>query len=680
MSQFLSYALPGVPYGCVFALMAMGLVLTYKASGVFNLAFGAQAYVSAVAFYEARRHSWPIWAAFVVSVVVLAPALGLVLDRILFRYTRTAPTLVKLVPALGLLIALPSLTQMFVGGGQLLGPPSLFLNPRQVYFHVGSLAVDGLEVSTVLITAVSALGLALLFRSGGLGLRMRAVVESPRMTELAGIDADRVGAFAWMLSSFFAGLAGVLLAPVFATLNPSNFSDLLVAAIAAAAFGGFTSLPLTFLGGILLGILQEIVGGYLPSGILASGLRPSFPFLVLVILLVAMPVFRNRPEVGDPLAACDPPPASLRPPPRTPEVTFGARAFTALVGVLLVASALTWVSGNWLFVLTQGLVLSVVFLSITLITGMAGQISLCQATFAGVGAFTAGQLATHHGVPVLTGMVIGGVLAAAVGAVVAIPTLRLGGIALALVTLAFALVADNILFAYSWSGNGASGVSVPRPTIGAVDFAASGPFLWLTLAVLAICAGAVLLVRGGTIGGDLAAVRGSETAARTIGIDVSRLRVVAFALSAALAGVGGALYGSLEQAVSPHDFNYQFSLVFVVVVAVVGVHTVAGAIEAGIAYTVLQQLVSTLPSRYSSLLAAVFGLAALTYVRHPEGVVAFCKRWLLDRVEQLVARLRRPEVPGAAPTGPAPSAGAVTGAGTGGAASAGTASSSPAGG
>jgi len=318
------------------------------------------------------------------------------------------------------------------------------------------------------------------------------------------------------------------------------------------------------------------------------------------------------------------------------------------VALAFVVSALTWVSGNWLFTLTEGLVLAVVFLSITLITGMGGQISLCQATFAGVGAFTAGQLAVHHATPVLWGMVAGAAIAAVVGAVVAIPVLRLGGIALALVTLSFALVADNLLFVFSWAGNGAGGVAVPRPTIGPVNFAAAGSFFWLALALLAICSGLLLLIRGGTTGQELAAVRGSEIGARTIGIDVPYLRIVTFALSAALAGIGGVLYGSLQQTVSPHDFNYQFSLVYVVIVAVVGVHTVAGAIEAGLAYAVIQQLVSTLPSRYSPLLAAVVGLAALTYVRHPEGVVAYAKRWLIDRMEQVVTTARRrPSTPAA---------------------------------
>jgi len=647
VSHFLSYALPGIPYGCAYALMAVGLVLTYKASGVFNLAFGAQAYVSAVVFYVAVHDGWPKWAAFVVAVVVLGPALGLVLDRLLFRYTRTAPPLVKLVPALGLLIAIPSIAQMVFGTAPRRSPPALLLSPNHVYFHAAGLGVTGEELATTVVTVVVVGALALLFRSGTIGLRMRAVVESPRMTELAGIRADRVGAFAWMLSSLFAGLSGVLLGGVYTDVSASNFTALLVAAIAAAAVGGFSSLPLTLVGGVGLGVAQEVIGGYLPSGtILSSGLRPAFPFVVLAVLLVARRTFRQGSTAGDPLAACDPPPASMRPPPRMTEVALGTRAFSGAVAVVFVITALVLVPGNWEFTLTQGLVLATVFLSVTVLTGMGGQISLCQAVFAGAGAFTAGQLATHFDVPVMIGTIAGGLLAAVVGAVVALPTLRLGGIALAMLTLSFALVADNVLFAYPWAGNGASGVTVPRPTIVGLSFAGNGAFFWLALVILAITATALRLMQSGTVGEELAAFRGSETAARSIGIDVRRLRVTAFALSAGVAGLGGALYGSLQQSVSPNDFNYQFSLLFVVIVATVGVYSVAGAIEAGIAYTVLQQAVNNLPSRYGSLLALVFGAAALTYVRHPEGVVAFAKRWILDRAEQFAHFLQRNDEPG----------------------------------
>ena len=331
---------------------------------------------------------------------------------------------------------------------------------------------------------------------------------------------------------------------------------------------------------------------------------------------------------------------------------MGSRVFGVLVAGLMIAVALALVPGNWEFVFTLGIVLSIIFLSITLLTGMGGQISLCQAAFAGVGAFTVGQLAVHFGTSVLLGMVLGGVLAGALGAVVALPVLRVGGIAVGLLTLSFALLADNVLFLYSWAGNGATGLTVPRPMVGNVSFAGAGAFFWLVLAVLALVAGAVKLLQGGTFGQELAALRGSEMGSVAIGIDVRRLRVMVFTLSAVIAGIGGALYAMLEQSVSVDDFNYQFSLVFVVVVAAVGVYSVAGAIEAGVLYAVLTQLVSSLSSRYSSLLALVFGLAALTYVRHPEGVVAYGKAWVLDRAEQLVRHLRRDEVHVAASPGP----------------------------
>lgn len=641
MEQLLAYALPGIPYGCAYALTAGGLVLTYRASGVLNLAFGAQAYVSAVVFALAVHHNWPTWSAFLLAVVVLGPLLGLLLDRLLFRFTRAAPPLVRLVPALGLLVAIPSVTQMLVGTGPQGSPPALLLDPGRVYLHLAGVAVNGEEAATTLVTVAAVAALALVFRTSGLGLPMRAVVESPRLTELAGVRADRIGAFAWMLSSLFAGLAGTLLAPIYANVQAANFTALLVASIAAAAIGGFASLPLTLLGGIALGISQELVGGYLPSGsILSSGLRPAFPFLVLAVLLVARRSFRPA-AADDPLAACDPPPSSLRPPTRMPVVARGTRIFTGALVTGFVVVALVAVPGNWTYALTEGLVLAVIFLSITLLTGLGGEISLAQATLAGVGAFTTGQLAMRFATPLLLGVVLGALLAALVGALLAVLALRLSGIALALLTLSFALLADNVLFAYSWAGNGASGLTVPRPTLAGLSFEGNGAYFFLCLAVLALVAGGLWRLERGATGRSLLALASSERAAGAIGLDVSRLRIAAFALAAAVAGLGGGLFASLQGAISPNDFNYQLSLVFVVAVATVGVHSVAGAIEAGLAYTVLLQLINTLPARFGTLVALVFGAAALAYVRHPEGVVAFSKRWILDRAEQLARHLRR---------------------------------------
>ena len=548
----------------------------------------------------------------------------------------------KLVPALGLLIAIPSVMQLIFGTAQRLSPPAVALNPNEVYFRVDTVAVTGEEILTTAVTVVIVAALALVFRSSTIGLEMRAVVESPRMTELDGIHADRVGMFAWVLSSLFAGLAGVLLAPIYASLDPANFTALLVAAAAAAAVGGFSSLPLTLIGGVLLGIVQEILGGYLPSGtVLAAGLRPSFPFLVLAVLLVAGRSFRPAATFGDPLAGCDPPAVSLRPPGRITEVALGSWAFAAFLVAVFVVVTVVVVPGNWEYTLTEGLVVAVILLSITVLTGMSGQISLCQASFAAIGAFTAGQLATHFGTAVLVGAVAGGALAAVVGVLISLPGLRLGGIALALFTLSFALLGDNVLFQYSWSGNGASGLVVPRPLVAGLSFAGNGAFFFLSLIVLAIASGAVWLIQHGTIGEELAALRSTEVGSASVGINVRRMRIIAFALSAALAGIGGALYASLQQTVSPSDFNYEFSLIFIVIVATIGVYSITGAIAAGLAYTVIQELISNLPSRFGGLLAVIFGLAAVTYVRHPEGVVEYGRRWILDRAEQFANFLTR---------------------------------------
>jgi branched-chain amino acid transport system permease protein len=661
VTQFFDYAVPGIPFGCVFALMAVGLVLTYKASGVFNLAFGAQAFVSALAYVSLVQDGWPRWSAGILAVFVLGPVVGILLDRLLFRRIRTASPLVKLVPSLGLLVALPQLALIIAGSTPDIPPPALFVNAQKVYAHLGSVPLSGLELSIFGCTLVVVAILVVLFRFTPVGLEMRAVVESPRLTELAGINAGRISAFAWILSSIMAGLAGVLLSPLYSQLDPQNFTVLLVWGIAGAVIGRFSSLPLALVGGLALGVGQQVLAGYLPAGIISTGLRPSLPFIVLLVFL---PFSRQR-QLDDPLSSCDPPSSSLEGEgggyrsattlagssdegvhavgswhrslhpgeAESPWRRLARRPTTTLawvVGALAVLSALTWVPGDWLLTMTQGITFAVIILSLTLLTGMSGQISLCQASFAGLGGFVAGQLADHYGLPIVLGMVAGGLFAALLGVVVAVPTLRLAGLPLALATLAFALLADNILFPVSWIGNGASGVTVPRPSLGSISFVAPRTFFVLSLIILAVTAGVVKLVGDGTMGRLLAAMRGSEVAATSVGIDVHRLRIMVFALSAALAGVGGALFGSLEGSLSPDDFNYQISAILLVVVAIVGLGSVSGAVVAGLVYETLQKAVTTLPSRYAGLVAVVFGLATLSYTRHPEGFVDYLGGRFLD--------------------------------------------------
>src|SRR5688500_1062657 len=244
--------LQGLPPGTVYALVALGFVLTYKTSGVFNFAFGAQAYVSAAMYFKAREEwGWGIVPALILSVFVLAPALGLLLERLIFSHLRTAPQVAKLVVALGLTIAIPSLFDVLskfqaVAGRSPTGivpdGDSVFYDPFGVYRFSRN------ELVAMLVAVAGMALLGLIFRLSSIGLRMRAVVESPRMTELNGIHSDRVSAFSWALSSLFAGMAGVLIAPSFSALAAPDFFNLVVIAVAAAAVGRLVSLPLALVG------------------------------------------------------------------------------------------------------------------------------------------------------------------------------------------------------------------------------------------------------------------------------------------------------------------------------------------------------------------------------------------------------------------------------------------------
>jgi branched-subunit amino acid ABC-type transport system permease component len=623
--------------------MAVGLVITFRTTGVFNLAYGAQAFTAAFLFdLLVRSQGLPVWAAFVVAVLVVSPGLGWLFDRVLFRHIPTASTTAKVVSAVGLLIAIPQILGILFGNTPRLNPPSVWLDPGQVVFHLFSTPVNGGEVSTTVITVGVVALLVLFLQRSPVGLEMRAVVESRRLAQLQGIDAGRLSGAAWAVSSAMAGLAGVLLLPLTPQLTPSDplqFTTLLVAGLTAAAVAGLRSVSGALAAAVGLGVAESLLRGAMPSGVLAQAVIPAFPFVVLVAALVGSRRLRALDRRADPLAGVDPPPAPPAVSVRDRRLEAPMRWGFRLLVVGFVVSGLTWVPGYWVTSFNEGLALSVVFLSITLITGQSGQLSLCQATFAGVGAFGAGQLAAHLGLSVLVGAAVGACMAAAAGAVIALVAVRISGLLLTLLTLAFALFADQFLFQYSWSGGGVSGVVVPRPVLGPVDFGADRSFLLLLLAVLLACIGLVMLVQRGTTGRYLAAMRGSEAGAASLGINLLRARTTVFAMSAGLAGLGGALFGSLYHTVSSTSFNYVYSLAFVVVVVTTGARRIEGAVQAGMAFALIALALTYVPSRFGGIEPVLFAVGAMTYAAHPEGIVEYQKRKWLGRVSRLLERL-----------------------------------------
>lgn len=674
-TDFFRALLQGMPAGAVYALVALGFVLTYKTSGVFNLAFGAQAYASAALYFklhvDATGPHYGIVPSVVLAVFVMAPLIGLVLERAIFRPLRNVGAVAKLVVGIGLAVAIPKTFDLLANFRALAGntPVGVVHNGATVFYDpFGVYRFSRDELVAMGVAAVATLALGALFRFSAIGLRMRAVVESARMTELNGIAADRVSAFAWALSSLFAGVAGVLIAPRFNTLAAPDFFNLMIVAIAAAAIGRLVSLPLALAGGLGLGMFIAEVNTFLPRWEesvhwlrpLQNNITPALPFVVLFGVLVFVPGIRHAREATDPLAGVAPPPVAptvaARDPKRVLITRLAGAAILVLIGIVVLARA----DQVWMFNVTQAVIMATIFLSITVITGMAGQISLCQGAFAAAGAFAVYRLADAYDMPILLGMLVGGLIAAFLAALLSLPIRRLGGVWTAIATLAFAYFFDSVVVRLPWVVGGTKslfqGTGVARPVLGPIDFSSDKSFFVLSVVVLVVIALAVVALRSGTFGKTSLALRGSEVAARSIGISPARTRLTAFALSGFIAGIGGGLLAMQQGNVNyGQNFSPFGSMFWVVIVVVLGVRTVEGAINAAGSFSLFGPVVLNGaifgwllrdPSRAHMLFFPVsgdwvfilFGFAAVQFARHPEGIVEFQTTQRALRAEKRRAR------------------------------------------
>ena len=373
-----------------------------------------------------------------------------------------------------------------------------------------------------------------------------------------------------------------------------------------------------------------------PNSVWYTALVPSLPFFILLVLLIFNPALRRVESATDPMATVEPPP----PPPalamRPPEVDRVVRMLRWPFLVVVLVIVVFFVPRLWLSSLTLGASMSIIFLSITLLTGLAGQLSLAQATFAGIGACTAGQLADNFHTPVLVAALAGALVAGLGGLAAALPALRLRGLPVALLTLCLALLADNLLFQTSWISGGPNGLIVPRPSsVMHISFASadSQGFFVITVAVLLLVAAVVTALLRGTTGRALSAAHASPVGAASAGVPVRRLTILVFVVSAGIAGLGGSMFAMSLGQVPPNAFNYLFGPTFLVIVVAVGSTTVEAAIFAGMGYFLITQAFTYLPTTVgqtnfggTSLTIVLLSLGAFTYASHPEGIFEYVKR------------------------------------------------------
>ena len=613
---FVRFAVLGVADGCVLAIAATGLVLTYATTGVFNFAHGGVGMVAAYAYYSLRVEAGvPAPLAVAAVLLVLAPALGLLLE-LLMRPFRGAPATTGIVVTI-------ALTVLLIGAVQLLYPTTGAGRPLPPLFGDRTVSVLGARITWdraffVVVAVAMAFALrALLFRTRT-GTAMRAVVDDPTLAALEGAPTDAIARVSWMTGSVLAALAGVLLAGG-TGLEPVNLTFAIVAAYGAAVCGGLRSLPLTVAGAVLLGLLRNYALFSLPDGTGWQRLGTAIPGLFLFAALLFLPEAR--------LASAR---ATGR---RLPAVPGGAAALVRAAAFVAAVAAVARVAPvDYLPDLTRGVIYGTVALSLVLLTGFSRQISLCQYVFVALGAWAMG---TWFGGDSLLGMVVAGLVAVPAGVVVALPAMRLQGLYLALATLAVAIFSrelvlrDDRIF-------GIGPVRVGRLQVLGLDFSSNEAFLVLCAAVFALAAIALLALRRGRFGRRLTAMGDSQAACATLGLDVRRTKLVVFGASAFVAGVAGSLLGGLNAFVGEIQFEPINNVVLLLFAAVGGITTVTGALIGGLLFALLPLVQSEQPELAGLVFAGV-AAGAIGLGRQPNGIAGLLYDGLAGR------RTARPE-------------------------------------
>ena len=599
--QLFSFTMIGIAEGCLFAIAASGLVLTYATTGVFNFAHGAVGMVSAYVFYALSvQHGVPVGLAVILVLFVFAPLVGLGTERVM-RSFRDATVQTTVVVTIALFV-------MCIGIAQKFWPPetNARLDPligksgsNTVHIWKASLTYDNVA-ALVLAVAVALTLRSLLFRSRT-GVAMRAVVDNPTLAALNGAPPVAIARYSWMLGSVLAALAGVLLASG-GSLDPIVLTLFVAGAYGAAVVGKLKSLPLTFAGAIALGVLKQHASFALPDTSTWQSVRIAIPGIFLFAALLLVPAAKL--SVGRVVGSKAP---------RVPGLNSSLIRAGLFIAAAVVVAQL--VPGSRLPDVTTGFVYGVLLLSLVLLTGYSGQVSLCQYVFVAIGAWAMG---TYFGGHSIWGMLLAGAAAVPLGVIVALPALRLQGLYLALVTFGFASVADDGLIKNEHL-YGKHAVNVGHLRLLGINFDGERSFLVLCAIVFALFGVGLLALKRGRFGRRLAALRDSQAACATLGLDIRRVKLGVFAASAFIAGVAGALFGGLKSPADQIQFNPINNIVLLLFAVVGGVTTVTGALIGGGLFALLPFVQSEYPDQGGLVFAGV-AIAVVALGKQPNGL------------------------------------------------------------
>ena len=608
MNEVIRFALLGLGVGALYAFASQGLIVIYRGTGVLNFSLGATAIAGVFVEYELQyEHGYNFWLASFFG-VLLSATLGALTHWVVLRplQRKRASTLVQLLATLGVLITVQAGVVIRYGSKPRQVPSQLPTSRVTLY---GNVSITADRLILLAIGFVSSFLLWLLYRSSQFGIQTEAVSESERSAAAVGVSPNRIAVLNWSLGSAVACIAGILVVPVM-TLQVTAMTSLVLAALAAALVGDFKSFPLATAAGYLLGMGQTLVGRFWHQ----QGVGQSLPFLLIIVMLVfrgrSIPTrdhfLRKLPAIGNGRMSWD---------------------WTIFVSGAVVFLFLTKQT-KWIDAITVTLCASIVLLSIVVVTGYAGQLSLAQYSMAGFGAWVAGRLVAVYHIPFLLGLVAGVAAAVPLGVIFALPAVRTRGINLAIVTLGLGSAIELMLFNNGKYTGGVRGTPVGDPSLFGYDISSIrhperyGIFV-LVMTVLAVVV--VANVRRGRSGRRLIAVRTNERAAAALGVNVVAAKLFAFALASAIAALGGILLAFRLTSISFQSFTNFTSITYAGMSLVGGVGHLLGAFVGGMMATAgfNQQVLESTWGNVGAYLQLITGIAILLVVLYnPDGVAA----------------------------------------------------------
>lgn len=617
MDQFLTYTIFGVVLAAIYAIAASGLVVTYTTSGIFNFAHGAVGMLGAFAYWQFHvKWGWPTVPSIAVVLLVIAPAIGLFIERVIMRGLQGVSEVTKVVVTIALLFTLIQLAPVIWSPK---GSYSVLPFYGSAKVDIAGAGVTYHQMIVIAVAIVVAIGLRALLYGTRLGVGMRAVVDNRTLTELNGARPSRMSAFSWMLGSALAALAGILIAERIG-LETVALTFLVVNAYAAAVVGRLSSLTRTYVGAVILGLVQAYAQGYLPDNpawfaernLDIRSLSLAIPVLMLFVVLLLIPHARLRTH------------GIVRSRERAPKPTYkwSLIGFGTLIAVVSIVSGA--LSGEDTLIWTQGLCFGIVMLSLVPLTGYGGQISLAQMSFAGLGAYA---IATWGGGGSPLGLVLAVVLAAAAGILVALPALRLSGIYLALATLAFAYFMEKVVF-----NQRALFPTTSKPVDRLWGLESNRAYMIFVAVMFSLVGFGIVWLRLSKFGRRLQAMKDSPAACATLGLNLTTTKLQVFILSSGIAGLGGALLAGTNRAASTDQYAALQNLPILLMAVAGGIATVSGALAGGLLLASFSFGTRSIPTFeifgfeskafFENVFRLAPGLIGVTLGRNPNGLVA----------------------------------------------------------